>query len=59
MKSLEMMGNALLAAQKGRQVLARTLGKSLVNGAKRLRRMGRTYLELSERAAIVKLRTWC
>lgn len=58
MNTFELMGAALVSAHEGRLTLARVLGQSLVNGAKRLRRMGRTYLELSEFAALAKLRTW-
>lgn len=59
MNTSELMGHALLLAQEGRLMLARLLGQSLVNGAKRLRSMGRTYIEPSERAAVAELRTRC
>ena len=55
MKTFQAMGNALLTVHEGNLLL----GHLLANGLKRLRRMARTYVELSERAAIIKLRTWC
>lgn len=55
MNTLEAMGNAFIKVNEGNLML----GQILANGPKRLRRMARTYVELSERAAIAKLRTWC
>ena len=55
MNTFDAVSDALLRVPEGNRIL----GQALVNGLKRLRRMTRTYVELSERAAIAKLRTWC
>lgn len=55
MNSFEAMSDALLRVTEGNRIL----GQALANGLKCLRHMARTYVELSERAAIAKLRTWC
>ena len=53
--TFEAVSDALLRVPEGNRIL----GQALMSGLKRLRRMARTYVELSERAAIAKLRTWC